>query len=105
MDPNPDILSKLIAGGSGSAIAAWMARVTGLDLLFTFLGGLSAAWYFGPPVSSYFSLVSKESEFAVGWAIGFFAIFTLRKAYLVFEAVSAKDIVKYLKGFLPKKGG
>lgn len=103
MEPNPDLVSKIIAGASGSAIATWMARATGLDLFFTFFGGMSAAWFFGRPLAEYFDLHRAES--AIGFAVGFIAIFSMRKLYAIIEVVEAKDVVAYIKGFFPRKPG
>lgn len=103
MEPNPDLVSKIMAGASGSAIATWMARATGLDLFFMFFGGMSAAWFLGQPLAAHFDLERAES--AVGFAVGFIAIFSMRKLYSIFEVVKAEDVLSYIKGFFPRKPG
>ena len=39
-----EIAQRIAAGATGSGLAVWMARVTGVDLVVMFLGGLAASW-------------------------------------------------------------
>lgn len=50
--PDPETLHQLGAGASGSAVAAWLARATGFELVGMFLAGLSAAYFIGPAVAA-----------------------------------------------------
>ena len=88
--PDPDTLHQLGAGATGSAIAAWLARATGLELLGMFLAGLSVAYFIGPSIASIFNLTAHAT--AVGFAVGFLAIMVLRKVLLVVESFPADSI-------------
>lgn len=92
METNPDMLNKVLAGASGSAIAAWIAKATGINLFMMFMGGFSAAWFLGPFVATNFSLQAQESP--VGFVIGFIAILVMRKAFAAVEAVSGESVGK-----------
>lgn len=87
---DPDTAQNLAAGGSGSALAAWLARATGWELLFMFLGGLSASWFFGPLVAEWSRLQHQAP--AVGFAVGFLALMTARKVIAVIDSVPADSI-------------
>ena len=82
--------ARIAAGAAGSGLAAWMAKVTGADLVIMFLGGLAASWFLGEPVAGYFNLAKHES--AVGFAIGFLSILVMRKAYETLQAFDAKEL-------------
>jgi len=88
--PDPDTLHQLGAGASGSAVAAWLARATGYELVGMFLAGLSAAYFIGPTVAALFGLHAHAS--AVGFATGFLAIMVLRKVLAVVESFPADSI-------------
>jgi hypothetical protein len=88
--PDPDTLHQVAAGASGSAVAAWLARATGLELLFMFLAGLASSYFIGPAVAALFSLQGHAS--AVGFATGFLAIMVLRKLLAVVEGFPAESI-------------
>lgn len=88
--PDPDTLHQLGAGASGSAVAAWLARVRGLELLGTFLCGMVAAYFIAPAVAAVFSL--QQHAGAVGFATGFLAIMVLRKVLAVVESFPADSI-------------
>ena len=88
--PDPETLHQLGAGASGSAVAAWLARATGLELVGMFLAGLSAAYFIGPAVAALFNLHAHAS--AVGFATGFLAIMVLRKVLAVIDSFPADSI-------------
>ena len=103
--PNFDIMSKLFAGAWGSAIAAWMARATGFDLLVMFIGGSGAAWFVGGGLADHFGLVKLQS--VIGFAVGFVAIFIMSKLREVILAIEPKEVIGVLTGFFrrgDKKG-
>jgi hypothetical protein len=84
-----EIAQRIAAGATGSGLAVWMARVTGVDIVVMFLGGLAASWFLGEPVAEFFNLVKHES--AVGFAVGFLSILVMRKLYDTIHAVDASD--------------
>lgn len=88
--PDPETLHQLGAGASGSAVAAWLARATGLELAGMFLSGMSAAYFIGPAIAAMFSLQQHAS--AVGFATGFLAIMVLRKVLAVIDSFPAYSI-------------
>lgn len=88
--PDPETLQQIGAGASGSAIAAWLLRATGLELVGVFLSGLSTAYFVGPAVASIFNLGSHAT--AVGWAVGFLAVMVLRKVLAVIESFPAESV-------------
>jgi ABC-type transport system involved in cytochrome bd biosynthesis fused ATPase/permease subunit len=87
---DPDTLNQLGAGASGSAVAAWLARATGWNLVGMFLAGLSAAHFTAPAIASIFNLTAHNS--AVGFVVGFLAIMVLRKFLAVIEGIPAESI-------------
>lgn len=99
MEPNYDLLNKLAAGSSGSAIAAWLARATGLDLFFHFLGGSFAAWFVGNPIAEHFGLVKLET--LIGFAVGFLAIFIMIKLRDLIMALKLEHVMDLLKSLVP----
>lgn len=99
MEPNYDLLHKLAAGSSGSAIATWLARATGWDLFFHFLGGSSAAWFIGNPIARHFGLANLET--LIGFAVGFLAIFVMIKLRDLILALQMTHIVEVLKSIVP----
>lgn len=88
--PDPETLHQLGAGATGSAIAAWLARATGMALAGMFAAGLSTAYFIGPAVASMFNLQAHAS--AVGFSVGFLAIMVLRKVLAVVESFPAESI-------------
>lgn len=99
----PETWHKLGAGGSGAALAAWFARATGMELLFMFLGGLSASWFLGPLVSEHFGLGHQQA--AVGFAVGFLALIVLRKLMQVIDSFPAESIGGAIATWFKKKLG
>lgn len=88
-----DTISKLVAGGAGSGIAAWLARATGWQLVFMFAAGLAAAWFVAPSVAGFFQLDSHErGAEAVGFVVGFVALLVLRKDYDVLDGIPAGTV-------------
>lgn len=88
--PDPDTIHQLGAGATGSAIAAWLARATGMALLGMWGAGLSTAYFIGPAVAAMFNLQQHAS--AVGFTVGFLAIMVLRKVLAVVESFPAESI-------------
>ena len=84
---DPDTWQKVVAGGSGSALAAWLAKATGLELVWMFLGGSSAAWFVGPLVAEWFKLQHQAP--AVGFAVGFLALMIARKVIEIVDSFPA----------------
>lgn len=99
MEPNYDLLHKLAAGSSGSAIATWLARATGWDLFFTFLGGSAAAWFIGDPLAKHFGLV--ELAGLIGFSVGFVAIFLMSKFRDLVMAIKVEHVLDVLKSLVP----
>lgn len=99
MEPNYDLLNKLAAGSSGSAIAAWLARATGWDLFFHFIGGSAAAWFVGNPIAHHFGLVKLET--LIGFAVGFLAIFLMIKARDLIMGLKLEHVMELLKSLVP----
>lgn len=111
-----DTISKLVAGGAGSGIAAWLARATGWQLAFMFFSGLAAAWFVAPAVAGFFRLDAHErGAEAVGFVVGFVALLILRKVHDVLDGIPAgalgASLVEWLRKLLglpaqqPGKGG
>lgn len=106
MNIDPEVINKIIAGGSGSAIAAWIAKATGFNLFMMFVGGLSAAWFLSPAVADFFGLKGPRSEPAVGFVIGFLGIILMRKALEVIDKIDWATVLgKALEKFGLKKSG
>lgn len=97
-----ETVHRIAAGAAGSGLAAWMARVVGLDLVIMFIGGTAAAWFFGSPTAEYFNLTKHES--AVGFAVGFLAILIMRKLYETVQSIEVKELgavfIDKLRSFL-----
>lgn len=102
MEPNYDLLHKLAAGSSGSAIATWLARATGWDLFFHFLGGSAAAWFIGNPIAVRFGLADLQT--LIGFAVGFLAIFVMIKLRDLIMGLQMSHIVELLKSVVPWSG-
>lgn len=83
-------IKNILAGGSGAAVAAWLARATGWTLLFMFMGGLSASVFIGPAVADWFNLAHQQA--AVGFVVGFLAIMVMRKVVAVVESFPAESV-------------
>ena len=105
--PDPETMQQIGSGAAGSAVAAWLAKATGLELAGMFLSGMSAAYFIGPAVAALFSVQQHAS--AVGFATGFLAIMVLRKALAVVDSFPAESIggilVLKLKQLLGVKDG
>lgn len=83
-------IKNIMAGASGSALAAGFARATGWVLAGMFAGGFSASYFLGPVIAEWFSLQHQLS--AVGFVVGFFAIMVLRKLVAVVDGFPAESI-------------
>lgn len=100
---DPETLHQLGAGASGSAVAAWLARATGWELLGMFLAGLSASYFTGPAIASMFNLNGNDS--AIGFVVGFLAIMVFRKVIAVIDGFPAESIGGILAQKLRKMMG
>jgi hypothetical protein len=98
-----EFAQRIAAGAAGSGLAVWMAKVTGVDLIIMFFGGLAASWFFGEPVAEFFNLVKHKS--AVGFVVGFLAILVLRKLYESIQGVEAESVGKAFVDKLRKMMG
>jgi hypothetical protein len=110
-----DTLEKIVAGASGSGIAAWIARATGWALIIMFAGGVAASHFVAPAVAVLFSLTAHETT--VGFVVGFLAILMLRKLHDVIDSIPAGSLggalVEWVRKMLglptppqaPTKGG
>jgi hypothetical protein len=96
-------IKNILAGGTGSAIAVWLAKATGVDLAIMFIGGVVASHIFGDPVAHFFSL--QKYEAAVGFIVGFLSILVLRKLYESVQAIEAAGVGKALVDKLRKMLG
>lgn len=85
-----DTLTKIAAGGGGSAIAAWLAKATGAQLAIMFLGGLAASYFVAPALADWFGLSAHQP--AVGFVVGFVAIMFLRKLHDVMDSIPAGSV-------------
>lgn len=104
MEPSTaELANKIMAGASGSAIAAWIAKATGLNLLVMFLSGFATSYFLGPALSEFFNLHKQEA--AVGFVVGFLAILVMRKVVAVIEAVSGESVGRLIVDWLKKRLG
>ena len=87
---DPGEIKTIVAGASGSAVAAWLARATGWALAGMFGGGVSAAYFVGPVIAEWTSLQHQQS--AVGFVVGFLAIMSLRKVVAAVDSFPAESI-------------
>lgn len=85
-----DIAQRVAAGAVGSGLAAWIAKVAGLDFVVMFVGGTAAAWFFGAPLAEYFSL--QKYELPLGFVVGFLSILVMRKLYETVQSIEAKEL-------------
>ena len=88
--PDNETLQQLAAGASGSAVSVWLARATGIDMLWMFMAGTVSSHYIAPAVALYFSVSNYTS--AVGFWVGFLAIILMRKLLSVIDSVSGESI-------------
>lgn len=87
---DPAEFKNIAAGAGGSAVAAWLARATGFELVGMFVTGLLTAYFIGPAVAAFFGLGAHAA--AVGFVTGFLAIMVLRKVVAVVESFPADSI-------------
>lgn len=87
---DPAEFKNIAAGAGGSAVAAWLARATGMELVGMFVTGFLTSYFIGPAVAVFFGLGSHAS--AVGFVVGFLAIMVLRKLIAVVESFPAESI-------------
>lgn len=85
-----DTIAKLAAGGGGSALAAWLAKASGMQLAIMFIGGLLASYFVAPAIADWFGLTQHQP--AVGFVVGFLAIMFLRKLHDVMDSIPAGSV-------------
>ncbi len=94
-----DTAQTLVAGGSGAAVAAWLAKATGLSLAVMFFGGLSAAFFFSKLLAPAFRL-PVEYVGAIAYVVGFVAILLLRKLHGALDAVQTDALGRVIVDWL-----
>lgn len=87
---DPGEFKNLVAGASGSAVAAWVARATGWALFGMFTSGWVAAYFIGPLVTEWANMEHQAS--AIGFVVGFLAIIVLRKVVATVESFPAESV-------------
>jgi hypothetical protein len=80
-----ETVQNLAAGATGSGLAAWMAKVAGIDLVVMFIGGCAAAHFMGAPIADYFHLARHATS--IGFIVGFLSILIMRKAYETLQSL------------------
>lgn len=109
MNIDPDLANKLLGGITGSALAAWLAKLAGIALLIATLAGVSIAWFLGPLVADVFELHKEQARAAIAFMTGFFGLFVLRKlaeAIMVIDTHAlATAIQERIASWFPKKPG
>lgn len=94
-----DTAQTLVAGGSGAAVAAWLAKAVGLSLLVMFLGGLSAAYFFSKLLAPLFNL-PVEYVGAIAYTVGFVSILLLRKLHGALDAIQTDQLGRVIVDWL-----
>lgn len=87
---DPGEFKNLVAGASGSAVAAWVARATGWALFGMFCSGWMAAYFIGPLIVEWTNLSHQAS--GVGFVVGFLAIIVMRKTVATIESFPAESM-------------
>lgn len=109
MNIDPELVNKAIAGGSGSAVAAYLAKLNGWPLVLATLAGMAIAWFVGPMVADFFELKKEEARSGVAFLSGFLGLMVLRKVVDTVEAIDPKTIGKSIQesisSWFPKKPG
>lgn len=109
MNFDPDLANKLLAGGSGSAIAAWLAKLAGWNLVIAIAAGLAISWFLGPAIADFFDLHKEQARSAVSFMVGFIGLILLRKLLLVIETIKweeiAKSVQERIKSWFNKSSG
>lgn len=92
-----EILHKLAAGASGSALGVWLAKITGWDRLVSGFGGLVCSQLFTPVAVDYFRLMKYEN--ATAFVVGLLSMLLIKKLY---EGVSSIDTKELGAAFVAK---
>jgi hypothetical protein len=92
-----EILHKLAAGASGSALGVWLARISGWDRLVSGVGGVVCSQLFTAPVVDYFRLVKYEN--ATAFVVGLLSMLLVKK---LFEGISSIDTKELGAAFVAK---
>lgn len=103
MNFDPEDLRQIGAAATGSGLAAWIAKATGIPLLAMFAGGFLTSIVVGPTIAALANLSDHES--GVGFAVGFLAIMILRKIHEVVEGIPAKGISGLIVRFFQRLVG
>jgi ABC-type transport system involved in cytochrome bd biosynthesis fused ATPase/permease subunit len=98
-----ETFQKVAAGAAGSGLAAWMAKVVGLDLIISFLGGLAVSWFLSDTVAEYFNAANRQA--AIGFVVGFLAMLVLRKLYESVQSIEAAAVARAIVDKLRQKLG
>lgn len=109
MNIDPDFANKLLAGASGSALAAWLAKLAGVSLVLATLAGVAIAWFVGPWVADLFDLHKEQARSAVSFLTGFFGLMVLRKlgdgVMAIDAAALGSALQERIASWFPKKPG
>lgn len=92
-----ELLQKLAAGASGSALGVWLAKITGWDRLVAGLGGVICSQLFTAPVVDYFRLMKYEN--ATAFVVGLLSMLLVKK---LFEGVASIDTKELGSAFVAK---
>lgn len=92
-----ELLHKLAAGASGSALGVWLAKITGWDRLVSFVGGVVCSQLFTAPLVDYFRLMKYEG--ATAFVVGLLSMLLVKK---LFEGVSSIDTKELGSAFVAK---
>jgi hypothetical protein len=97
MIENGEFLQKIAAGLSGSALGVWLAKVTGVDRVVSFVGGAVCAQIFTEHAVNYFRLMN--GELATAFTIGLLSMVFIRK---LFEGLASIDTKELAGAFVAK---
>jgi hypothetical protein len=92
-----ELLQKLAAGASGSALGVWLAKITGWDRLVSGLGGVICSQLLTAPAVDYFRLMKYEA--ATAFIVGLLSMLLIRK---LFEGISSIDTKELASVFVAK---
>lgn len=85
-----ELLHKLAAGASGSALGVWLAKITGWDRLVSFVGGCVCAQFFTEPAVDYFRLV--KHELTAAFVVGLLSMLLIRKLFEGLQSIDTKEL-------------
>lgn len=89
MDEN-HLLQKLAAGAAGSGMGVYLARVTGVDRVVSFLGGVVCSYLFTPVAVDYLNVAKYENP--TSFVIGLLSMLFVKKIYEGFNSIDAKEL-------------